>query len=242
MRKPNRKKPQSLSTWFRRAGLHSLNLHRFSEPYFETHVKLVGSVLLAWNDLHEHLASVFVTVMGKPHWRRSFAIWHETRNDFGKRRLLRTALANLSEEDGPDVSPKVHAAKEIGWILDTIDKLEGFRDDSAHTPLTHRTFGDSILDFGDILSVPDILSLQQQVVVPQAGFNNPRAVRFEKNRRDLLVESRYARDRILILRDYVVAIDCVWWNSPLPWPDRPSLPERRPNRRSKGTALRRKKK
>jgi hypothetical protein len=241
MAKRNTKKPKNLTTWFRQSGLHSLQLHRFTEPHFEKHTKLIGSLLLAWNDLHEHLASVFVAAMGKDHWSRSFAIWHATRNDAGKRRLLRTAIANPpTEEIGAPA--RSHAIKEIGWILDAVDKLEGFRDDSAHAPLTYRLTGDSILDFGDILSVRNIFELKQLIVVPQAGFNNPRALRLSKSQRDLLTEYRYARDRILILRDYVVAIDCVWWNPPLPWPDRPALPDRKPSRRSKGSAQRRKKK
>jgi hypothetical protein len=239
MKKP---KPKKLSTWFERNGLHGLQLHRFTESHFEKHVKLIGSLLLAWNDLHEHLASVFAAVMGKPHWARSFAIWHATRNDGGKRRLLRTALANLQGELELDVAARAHAIREISWILDAVDKLEGFRDDSAHTPLTYRFVGNSILDFGDILTVRNLLELQQQIVVPQAGFSNPMALRLSKSQRDLLVEYRYARDRILILRDYVVAVECVWWNPPLPWARRPSLPERRPDRPSKAKAQHRKKK
>ena len=167
MKKP---KPKKLSTWFERNGLHGLQLHRFTESHFEKHVKLIGSLLLAWNDLHEHLASVFAAVMGKPHWARSFAIWHATRNDGGKRRLLRTALANLQGELELDVAARAHAIREISWILDAVDKLEGFRDDSAHTPLTYRFVGNSILDFGDILTVRNLLELQQQIVVPQAGL------------------------------------------------------------------------
>jgi hypothetical protein len=241
MAKHNTKKPKNLTAWFKRHGLHSLNLHRFTEAHFEKHTKLIGGLLLAWNDLHEHLASVFVVAMGKEHWARSMAIWHATRNDIGKRRLLRTAIANPSAEE-IGAPARTHAIKEISWVLDAVDKLEGFRDDSAHAPLTYRMTGDSFLDFGDILSARNIFELRQLIVVPQAGFNNPRALRLSTNERDLLVEYRYARERILILRDYVVAIDCVWWNPPFPWPDRPDLPERKPNRRSKAKAQRQRQK
>jgi hypothetical protein len=233
------KKAKKLSTWFRRAGLHSLGLHRFTEPHFEKHAKLIGSLLLAWNDLHEHLASLFVWVMGQRHWKRSFAIWHAIRSDAGKRRLFREAMVNFSEEELDDTA-RSRAAKEIGWILDAVNKLEGFRDESAHTPLTYRSIG--IFEADNILSMPDIFELQQKVVVPQAGFNNPMALRHHEKQRDLLIEYRYARERIIILRDYIVAIECVLWNPPLPWPDRPSLPDRKPSRRSKGRASRQKKK
>jgi hypothetical protein len=243
------KKVRNLSAWFRRSGARALPRPRFTESHFEAYTKTIGSLLLAWNDLHERLATLFVIALGSEHWQRSLAIWHATRSDYGKRVLLRSVIAN-SPEPGPQIvhpdgsmtgaRPKL--IEEITWILDAANKLEDWRDDSAHTPLRYSYVADILLGGGDILTAPSILDFGQLIVVPQTGFSNPRALKIEQNKRDLLVEYRYARDRILILRDYAIAIEFAWSAPPVPWPDRPVLPERRPNRRSKGPAAHRKQK
>jgi len=242
------KRVKNLSAWFRRSGARGIPRPRFTESHFETHTKSIGSLLLAWNDLHERLATLFVIALGSKHWRHSLAIWHATRSDYGKRVLLRSVIANSPEPgprivhpDGSMTGARPKLIEEIIWILDAANKLEDWRDDSAHTPLIYSYVGD-ILNFGDTLSAPSIFDLSQLVVVPQTGFSNPRALKIEQNKRDLLVEYRYARNRILILRDYAIAIEFAWSAPPVPWPDRPVLPERRPSRRSKGPASRRKRK
>jgi hypothetical protein len=249
------KKPNNLSAWFKRYGAPFAR-HRFTESHFDAHTKVIGSLLLAWNDLHERLSTLFVNVMGIRQFARSFAVWHITRNDYGKRQILRAALNNLPESemgtpikepngtlrrnaDGSIMGVRPKLIEEITWILDAADKLEGFRDDSVHTPLRYASIGD-LLTLAELITHPSPSDLSKRTVVVNIGFGNPKALRL--NKRDLLAESRYARNRILILRDYAIAIEHAWSNPPVPWPDRPSLPERRPNRRSKGLAERRKKK
>jgi hypothetical protein len=228
------KKAKSLSRWFKQTGFHAVARHSFTEPHFGPHTKSIGSLLLAWNDLHERLSTLFVMAMGLTQFARSFAVWHETRSDVNKRRLLRAAIKNLpsSEFEG---RPKV--IEEITWILDVADKLEGPRDDSAHTPLRYdfpiSTLAEAILN---PLHPSDI------TVAPQTGFANPRALRIYRNNQDMNTERRYARERILVLGDYAMAVDYAWANARLPWPERPDLPERRPNRRSKAAVSHRKKK
>jgi hypothetical protein len=255
MRKSNTRKAKSLSTWFRQYGKWFVH-HRFTEPHFDAHTKAIGSLLLAWNDFHERLSTLFVNAMGVQQFTRSFAIWHTTRNDYSKRKLLRAALENLPHSemgkpiknpdgtlmrnpDGSFTGVRLTLVDEITWILDAADKLEGARDDSAHTPLRYASLGD-LLSLAELITTPDPPT--ERVVMAQDGFANPRATRLRKSNRDLLIEYRYARDRILILRDYAVAIEHTWSNPPLPWPDRPSLPERRPSRRSKGAASHQKQK
>ena len=249
------KRPNNLSAWFRRYGAPFAR-HRFTEPHFEAHTKAIGSLLLAWNDFHERLSTLFVNAMGVRQFARSFAIWHATRNDFGKRKLLRAALENLPASEmgkpirnpsgsfmkNPDgsltgVRPKL--VDEIAWILEAADKLEGFRDDSAHTPLRYASIGD-LLTLAELITHSDPSELSRQTVVANTGFRNPKALRL--NKRDLLAEYRYARTRILILRDYAIAIDFAWSNPPVPWPDRPDLPNRKPSRQSKAKAQRQRQK
>jgi hypothetical protein len=188
--------------------------------------------------------------MGIKQFERSFAVWHQTRNDYGKRQLLRAAISKLPwDEMGVGIrrldgsitdrrGPKL--VEEITWILDVANKLEDWRDDSAHTPLRHAYVGD-VLSFEKLLATsPGASDLSRRIVIAQTGFANPRALK--NSNKDLLIEARYARERILVLRDYAIAIDFAWSNPPVPWPDRPVLPERKPNRQSKGQASRRKQK
>jgi hypothetical protein len=86
------KKKKSLSAWFRqRSSLLSVTRHRFTEKHFDAHVKAIGSLLLAWHDLHERLCSLFVMSMGVAQFARTYAIWHETNRDYAKRKAAEVA-------------------------------------------------------------------------------------------------------------------------------------------------------
>jgi hypothetical protein len=223
---------KSLTTWFNKSGaVKWASRPRYTERHFQPYVKAVGQVLLAWNDLHERLATLFVSAMGGGWVNRPLAVWHATRHDFAKRQLLRAAIADMPEKER---AGRTTLAQEITWVLDVADKLEGLRDDSAHTPLRHS--GINLFQVKNIFDLPNIFAL---IVAPDTAFQNPRALRFDKKNKNILVEYRYARERIVILRDYVIAMDYAWSHAHLPWPDRPSLPERRPSRRSKGRAAQR---
>jgi hypothetical protein len=193
--------------------------------------------VLAWNDLHEMLSALFVMAMGVGQFARSAALWHETRNDIGKRRLLRAALANLPASE---IGERTKLVAEITWILDAADKLEGLRDDSVHTPV-HFAFP-NIFSLASILSAQSFLDFGSASVVPNTGFANPRALRIQKSNKNMLAEFRYARSRTLVLRDYAMAIDHAWFKPSVPWPDRPALPDRTTSQRSKGAGPRQKKK
>jgi hypothetical protein len=219
------KKRVTLAGWFRRSGAFRwARRHRFTEPHFEPHTKAIGALLLAWNDLHERLATLFVMAMGAGWVDRPLAIWHSVRNDVAKRRLLRVALEKLTDNEKA-ARPKLTG--EINWILEAADKLEGLRDDSAHTPLHFREA--NLLGIANLLAIAD-LYLATTGVVPDTSFQNPRAIGLDEKNKDLLIEFRYARERIIVLRDYAIAIDAAWGNPRLPWPDRPSLPERKPRK------------
>jgi hypothetical protein len=129
--------------------------------------------LLAWNDLHERLATLFVMAMGGGYVNRPLAIWHSVRNDVGKRHLLRTAIENLTPKEKAE-RPKL--VDEITWILEKADKLEGLRDDSAHTPLSR-------LSSVRLVAIPIDWDIGYPLrdVMPDTGFQNPRAMRLDEN-------------------------------------------------------------
>lgn len=219
------KKTRTLAGWFRRSGAFKwARRHRYTKSHFEPYTKAIGALLLAWNDLHERLATLFVMAMGAGWVDRPLAIWHSVRNDVSKRRLLRVALEKLSDNETA-ARPKL--AAEIKWILDAADKLEGLRDDSAHTPLRFRDA--NLSGLANLFAISD-LYLATTGVWPDTSFQNPRAIGLDEKNKDLLIEFRYARERIIVLRDYAIAIDAAWSNARLPWPNRPLLPERKPRK------------
>ena len=215
------KKPNTLTKWFRRSGaIRWARRHSFTEPRFQPYAKAIGQLLLAWNDFHERLSTLFVAAMGGGWVDRPLAIWHGARSDYSKREMLRKAISKLpdSEKAGRD-----KLVDEVTWILDQANKLEGLRDDSAHTPL-HSPMPPIGILFP--LSKDDPGSALFPPVFPDTAFQNPRAVRVDRETQDILAGYRFARERITVLRDYVIAIDYAWTNSRLLWPDRPWLPER----------------
>jgi hypothetical protein len=224
------KKAKSLSGWFKKAP--PFLRHKFNEPQFRPYVLAIGQFLLAWNDLHERLSTLFAQAQAT-NAKQSLAIWAKTRNDKAKRSLLEAAIEHLPEST---IKRHPHLAKEIAWILKVANSLEEFRDDAAHGPL--RASSANIANFYDAL-VRGVLPKEIEVT-PNTAFGNTRAIRLDKDSRNLLRDIRYAKARTLILRDYVIALDTVWLNPYMPWPDRPELPDRSASRRSTGRAKRRK--
>jgi hypothetical protein len=123
------KKAKSLSGWFKKAP--PFLRHKFNEPQFRPYVLAIGQFLLAWNDLHERLSTLFAQAQAT-NAKQSLAIWAKTRNDKAKRSLLEAAIEHLPEST---IKRHPHLAKEIAWILKVANSLEGFRDDAAHGPL-----------------------------------------------------------------------------------------------------------
>jgi hypothetical protein len=203
-----------LDRWFRRVKAHKWSMrHEFTEKEFEPHVKAIGQLLLAWNDLHEKLALLFVFALGGGFINRPAALWNAVRNDMGKRQLL---AAVIDEIPNNEIGERTKLRSEIKWIVTKTNELEGFRDDAAHTPLGYSY----PLSEGPLSS---LLSMASGIFA-ESLMGNKRAQRVNRERMDLLAEFEWARQRIIILRDYAMAIDLAWGNEQLPWPDRPKLP------------------
>lgn len=216
------KKVKNLNAWFKASGAWKwARRHQFTERQFSPYVKAIGQLLLAWNDLHERLATLFVMAMGGGWVNRPLAIWHRTRSDINKREMLRAAIADMPDNEK---AGRIKLIEEITYVLDTAKALEGFRDDAAHTPLYF--YAPDLYSISNLYAVSDLYGSNE--VFPNTSFQNPRAMRLDQKNKDMLTEFRYARERITTLRDYVIAIDAAWSNAQLPWPDRPVLPERKP--------------
>jgi hypothetical protein len=92
--KKSRQKRKTLSAWFRSNRTAPPVGPRYTEAHFEPYAKAIGSLLLAWNDLHEQLSRLFIMAMGIEQFAQSNAIWHKQIRDGAKRQLLNTAMEN----------------------------------------------------------------------------------------------------------------------------------------------------
>jgi hypothetical protein len=216
-----------LDRWFKRIKADRwARRHQFTEKEFENHVRAIGQLVLAWNDFHERLAPLFVFVLGAGWVNRPLALWHSTRTDQSKRNMLKAVLDHVPPSE---VGSRDKMIAEIKWLLGKAQPIEGTRDDAVHTPLYYYP----------PLSPDNMLaSIIQTGIFADDAWGNERAWRINREGKDLVAEFEHARQRIILLRDYAMALDLAWGNERLPWPDRPVLPNPPPKtakkRRSAG--------
>jgi hypothetical protein len=197
-------------------------LYTFKEEEFAPYTNAIGRLLLAWNDLHEKLSLILVIATDTDWPSQVLSFWHSIRNDVGKRALIATAISNMSPSIDSDRRDRLF--KEVTWVLDTAKGLEDLRDDAAHTPL------DYIMP-----PAPDhpFRKLMASGIKTNSLSGNKRAEKLK--REDLIKRFEYARQRIVILRDYVIGMDAAWHEHST-WPDRPSLPHPPPTGAGKSQA------
>lgn len=170
---------------------------------------LVRRGALAWNDLHEDLALLFIELLANGKAYPATDIWNSAGFDRPKRAMLRVVMKTQHERFAR--CPKL--ADDVMWLLDEADKLEDARNDSIHSPLAS-------------FAADNIWAQHQGIagrIVPSVAFGNRRAIKLA--RKDLFTEFRWCRDASLTLRDFAGEIyEAVAARTA--WPDRPSLPNR----------------
>jgi hypothetical protein len=193
---------------------------RYAAPGFRSYVSALGQLALAWNDLQESLAALFLSLHlhGPPQAgdRVDYAplwVWHSIRSDRTQKEMLRALIDHTTTDWG---RPNFKADTKQLIVMATA--LEGARNDAIHSPLfsTDKSLYGSAYRAG-----------ANEKVAPAAWQFNPRAVSLAK-RQNLLGEFRYCRDTAIALSDYARAIDVALMNPARPWPDKPSLPTRSP--------------
>ena len=197
---------------------------RFTEPVYKSHVIVIGQLALAWNDLHERLGSIFVTVVegntaedNEDKLYQIGAIWSAASSDRTKREMLKAAVMH-APDGGYGQFPRL--PEDIKWLVARTTALEDTRNDIIHAPLVSLKYTAEL--FRKFLGhdVPD--------VIPNLRLQNARAVKLtDKNVKGELSEDfRWCRDSILVLRDYAVGLHLALTVEDRPWPDRPRLPNR----------------
>lgn len=193
---------------------------RYTSAEFKPYVTALGQLALAWNDLQEHLASLFWTVMmdgppreGDTYNYKALWAWHAIKSDRSQRAMLKGVVSHLPSDWG---RPKLQ--EDVKWLLDRAEELEDWRNDAIHSPLFNverSLFGMDIID-------------PKEKILPARWLLNPRATKLAK-RQYLLGEFRYCRDLAITLADYAHWMERALINPKRPWPDRPALPTRQPN-------------
>jgi hypothetical protein len=178
---------------------HSRNLN-FRDASFKPYTTALGELALAWNDLHETLASLFWHMLPISNGLIPFAVWHSSKSDRAQRDMIRSL--NDLRALGHDIPDPVRT--EIRWLLGRIESLEDLRNDALHSPL--------------LLSGDD--------VSPAHQLGHQRAKKFAD--KDLLFEFTWFYESAIALREY--AAELSWHLSrptrPPSLPERPTLPNR----------------
>ena len=193
----------------RRVPRSRRRLRRYTDRRFAPYVSALGQLALAWNDLQESLAELFMTLMmnGPPKAGdfvdyRPLWIWHSIQSDRSQRKMLKEVIEHSKIDWGrPDLK------RDADWLISKAIALEDRRNDAIHSPL--------FLPFESALGPPRVL--------PSLRLLNPRARKLLK-RRDLLSEFGHCRDVALILSDYAQEMYAALINPQRIWPDKPSLP------------------
>jgi len=175
---------------------------------FQPYVIELGTLVYAWNRLHDHLAELFWCVTGIINGKIPLAIWHSTPNDRAQRDMLRAATGAKLGAAGPLLGRFEHpkAGEDIIWLLNRVDELANRRNDALHSPYW-------------FLIGPGRMSM-----VATDFHGSPRA----KNLKDknLLDEFKWYRGSAATLDLFAHRLIMSLRNPEIAWPDRPELPSR----------------
>jgi hypothetical protein len=179
---------------------------------FRPYSNELGYMVVAWNQLHHNLSTLFNFLVKSEDEFVANALWFSTDNDFTQRKMLR-AVIELDTQVLPQHRKPLDPVprREILWILDQIDnKLRHKRNNAIHAPLmlVRGVYDDAVRSWVEAFLSPQ----------------NPRASALRG--KDLIEEFRDCTELAQVLARYASRIWHVLTTVPQqPWPDRPPLPE-----------------
>jgi hypothetical protein len=204
---------------------------RYNVRYYRPYIIAIGRLVIAWNELHERLAFLFSAILSDEQRRsipkkdratfyrreleRIAGIWSSSAYDRPKRAMLEGLMTPLVTDDFIRFPNFV---SDIKWVLEETNKLEEFRNNAVHVPITigigatAKTIEEHISTFG---------------VVPDIFMKNRRALKLaHKSHQDVLREHRWTCSAAIVLSDFTLKICWALLFDEAPWPRRPSLPNR----------------
>jgi hypothetical protein len=189
---------------------------RYTSSEFKPYVTALGQLALAWNDLQESLAALFWTLMTPipitsetVNYYMPLRIWATIKSDRTQRDLLKTVI-RYSKTDWRHETWR----EDLDWLVERVRSLEDSRNDAIHSPLF--SVEKSLYGFAS-----------SGKVAPAQWLFNPRAIKLSE-RSDLLAEFHFCRDSAIILSEYAQMIDRALVHPKRAWPNKPSLPSRKP--------------
>lgn len=187
-----------------------------TNPIYKPYVIAIGQLALAWNELHESLALLFIELLASGRAYPATDIWNAVAFDRPKRQLIRSLLRTLDGEY--PAKPRMKA--DLEWFLTEIDKVEDARNDAIHAPLTFEPKSPAHLPV-------DGNTIARTKIVPSTAFDNRRALKLLN--KELLTEFRWCRDMSIALSKHASEIYEAIAANPREsgeWPARPVLPNR----------------
>ncbi len=172
---------------------------------FTPYAAKLGSLVYVWNDLHDSLALLFWVVTGITNGLVPLAIWHSTDSDRAQRRMLQSAVnATAAAFDAKFKHAKFKV--DLTWLIDRTNSLADQRNDAIHSPYW-------------------FVGPPPMQMIPNDFQGNPRAKKLKD--KDLLREFTFCADTAVVLTEYARQLAYAIRNSAhVPWPDKPSLPNR----------------
>jgi hypothetical protein len=196
---------------------------------YTPYVVAIGQLALAWNDLHEALALLFIELLANGRAYPATDLWNAASFDRPKRQLIKSLMRTAPLK----YPARVRLKADLEWLLAEIDKVEDARNDAIHAPLTFSTEG-KVLSIFTPGNKEVSITIPVDKIVPSTAFDNRRAIKLLN--KDLLTEFRWCRDMSLALTEYVSEIyEAVAANPPDSnvWPTKPVLPGRGMKKRRK---------
>ncbi len=183
---------------------------RITDPGFRPYVTALGQFTLAWNNLQNSLAFLFLVTMGDEVANQNIAVWSALKSDRSQRDILLAATKNNTFPAIP-----IEFVSDVDWLCKEVNRLEDLRNDATHAPLyAHRRINGEFL------------------VLPATGFGNARAAKLID--KDILAEFRFGRDVAGLLAQFTVEIADglrhILAGEIHEWPSRPKLPPKPPRK------------
>jgi hypothetical protein len=172
---------------------------------FDDYTRAVGSVVHAWNYLHEQLGQLFVAV-SRADRAVTLSVWYSNFNDRAQRRMLRAAVMAA----GNDLWPTATAKDDTIWLLDRADDLSRERNNAIHAPCSlyigGREDGGSVMGAAFFTGHPNARRLVDKRLLAEFGWCEAYAETLSRFTNKVETGLAFA-DRY-------------------PWPERPELPPR----------------
>jgi hypothetical protein len=175
-----------------------------SSVAFDSYATALGRVVHSWNRLHERLEYLFATIVGG-HEMIPRRIWHSSNNDRAQRGMLKAAIEAVPSQRWEQTSP--NTLKDLRWLIEEINSLATHRDNAVHAPVTTRHQAGDV----DMITREDSLYQRARNL---AG-------------KELIVEFDYCERRSDVYWEFVGCANHALGGRRA-WPNRPSLPNRRP--------------